>query len=166
MSVGKICQRTVITAEADESVLAAAIRMRRQGIGVLVVLDEKRRLVGMLTDRDVVARCVALGKVPRDAKIGDVMTQPVKAVGEDTPIELALAFMRSGGFRRVPVVDRKGRLAGLLALDDVLALLAEEFGQIGKLLAKSVPKGSGKNAVAAVRAAPSLLAAGSRVSER
>jgi CBS domain-containing protein len=68
------------------------------------------------------------------------MTRSPVTVGEDTPIEEALAVMRRGPFRRVPVVDREQRLVGLLSLDDILDLLCEEFGQIGKLLAGESPR--------------------------
>jgi CBS-domain-containing membrane protein len=69
------------------------------------------------------------------------MTADPKTVSEDASIESALSLMRGGRFRRVPVVDGDGKLVGLLSLDDVLILLAEEFTQIGQLLERETPRG-------------------------
>lgn len=67
------------------------------------------------------------------------MTIPIETVVEATPIESALVRMHGAGTRRVVVVDVAGRLAGILSLDDVLDLLAEEMSTIGRLLARQEP---------------------------
>ena len=139
MSVGRICCREVCLAAPDESVLGAAQRMSRQRIGTLLVLDEAKEPVGLVTDRDLVLRVLVAGRDPQKTPIGKVMTRDPKVVEEDSPIEAALGLMRSGGFRRVPVVDRDRRLVGILSLDDVLALLAEELTDIGGLLDRQRP---------------------------
>jgi len=72
--------------------------------------------------------------------VADVMTLHPVTVNENTPIEDVLALMRAKSVRRLPVVERQGRLVGLVSVDDVLALLAEEFRHLGKLLEKSSPK--------------------------
>jgi CBS domain-containing protein len=76
--------------------------------------------------------------------IREVMTPCPRTVREDTPIEDALRVMRSGPFRRVPVVDREGKLAGMLSLDDVLDLLAEEFAEIRRLVQAEEPSSLGR----------------------
>ncbi len=68
------------------------------------------------------------------------MTRLPQMIGEDAPIEEALGLMRCGPYRRLPVVTRDGRLVGILSLDDILDLLAEEFGEIGRLLRKESPE--------------------------
>ena len=68
------------------------------------------------------------------------MTTGLKTVNEDCPIESALEVMRSGPFRRIPVVDENGHLEGLVSIDDVLDLLAEEFQSIGKLVSQESPR--------------------------
>ena len=67
------------------------------------------------------------------------MTREPKTVSEDTPIEIAVSQMRAGAFRRLPVVDQRGELVGLVTLDDILMLLCEEFQSIGTLLRKETP---------------------------
>jgi CBS domain-containing protein len=143
MSVGKICQREVDFAGADESVFLAAERMRDRTVGALVVINERRQPIGILTDRDVTLRVVAAGRDPHDTTVEDVMTREPKVAQEQTPIEIAVAQMRSGAFRRLPVVDGNGELVGLITLDDILMLLCEEFNSIGGLLAREIPAAMG-----------------------
>jgi CBS domain-containing protein len=121
-------------ATPEESVAEAARRMREAGVGTLVVLAAGERPLGILTDRDIVLRCVAEGRDPEATRIEQVMTAPLVCVGEATPIEDALARMIQVPSRRLGVTEADGKLAGLLALDDVIELLAEEAATIGKLL--------------------------------
>jgi CBS domain-containing protein len=139
MSVGRICLREVDLAERGESALEAACRMRDGRVGTLVVLDAEGKPIGLVTDRDLALRVVAAGRDPRLTPVGEVMTENPTVVGESTPIESALSLMRSGSFRRLPVVNEDRKLVGILSLDDVLALLAEEFALIGTLLEREAP---------------------------
>ena len=139
MSVGRICLRDVDLADGGESALEAAHRMRERRVGTLVVLNQEEQPVGLVTDRDLALRVLAEGRDPRATTVGAVMTANPKTIVEDAPIESALALMKGGGFRRVLVVDRAGKLVGIVSLDDVLALLAEEFALIGRLLERATP---------------------------
>jgi CBS domain-containing protein len=120
--------------EPDESVSAAARRMADRGVGTLVVLNSAGAPAGLVTDRDLVLRVLAASRDADETKVAEVMTLEPRSVREDNSIEGAIALMRAGGFRRLPVVDGDGRLVGIVSLDDVLALLAEESAQIGALL--------------------------------
>jgi CBS domain-containing protein len=126
-------------AAPDESVRSAAHRMGKEGVGTLVVLDHRRRPIGLVTDRDLVVRVIAAGHDPITTPIGEIMTREPRVIDESSPIESALGMMRARGVRRLPVVDRRGKLVGILSLDDVLALLAEELAQIGGVLARQNP---------------------------
>jgi CBS domain-containing protein len=134
MSVGRICSREIDIAEANETARDAARRMLQRGVGTLVVLNDDRQPAGLVTDRDLVVRVLAPARDPETTRVSDIMTADPKVLREDSPIEGALGLMRAGSFRRVPIVDAAGRLVGILTLDDVLSLLAEEFGHIGGLL--------------------------------
>jgi CBS domain-containing protein len=134
MSVGRICSREVDVAAVDESALEAAQRMGTRDVGTLIVLNPAKAPVGIITDRDLVVRVLAAQKDPHVTRVGEVMTRDPKTVQEDCPIETALGLMRAGSFRRLPVVDHHGQLVGILSLDDVLSLLAEEFAHIGRVL--------------------------------
>ena len=142
MSVGSICTRSIDLADAEETIHAAAYRLRARKVGTLVILDRANRPVGILTDRDLVVRAVAQGKDPGQTRVGEVMTRNPTTISEATPIEQALTLMRSGGFRRIPVVASDDSLVGLVSLDDILSLLAEEFTQVGALVEKEMPTGT------------------------
>jgi CBS domain-containing protein len=140
MSVGQICVREVDTANPDETVVVAAERMHQRAVGTLVVVNDTDQVVGIVTDRDLVSRVLAKGRNPTETSVGQVMTVGPKTVSEQTSIESTLLIMRSGRFRRIPVVERDNKLVGLITLDDILMLLAEEFTQIGRLLTRETPR--------------------------
>jgi CBS domain-containing protein len=143
VTIGRICVRSVVTTAPEESVSTAAALMDREGVGTVVVLGEDRRPVGILTDRDIALRCVGRGLDPEVTDVGDVMTSPVETVSEETSIEDAVAGMGRRGLRRMVVVDRQDRLAGIVALDDVLDLLIEEAESVARVLRGQTPGGSG-----------------------
>lgn len=144
MSAGRLCIRSVVLAAPDDSAAVAARRMRDEAVGTLVVLDPDHRPLGILTDRDIVVRCVAEGRNPETSVVSDFMTKPAACVHESTPIETALARMAGLAARRLLVIDDSARLVGILALDDVLELLAEEAESIGRLLSRrAVASGNG-----------------------
>jgi CBS domain-containing protein len=134
VTCGRICVREVHLARADESIRDAARRMDEEGVGALFVLDPERRPRGVLTDRDIAVRCVASERDPIHTPVAALMTKPVVTISESSSIEDALAKMASHRIRRIAVVEEDGALAGVLALDDVLDLLAEENTIIGRLL--------------------------------
>lgn len=139
MTVGRLCVRDVDTAEPNDTVQVAAQRMHSRNVGTLVVLDPAEQPIGLITDRDLTIRVLAKGRDGSQVTVDEIMTQDIRSVDEDCPIEAALEAMRAGPFRRVPVVDKKGRLVGLLSIDDVLDLLVAEFQTIGRLLNKECP---------------------------
>lgn len=139
MDIGRLCQRTVDTARSDETARAAAQRMATRCVGTLVVVDENRRPVGMLTDRDLALRVVGAGQHPHEVTVGDVMTRSVETIPEGATIEAALATMRTGSVRRLPVVDVDGAMVGIVSLEDVLALLAREMAEVGRFLQQTSP---------------------------
>lgn len=130
LSAGEICNRIVVVAERSTPLPAAAQRMREQHVGCLVVVEEAalgRRVVGMLTDRDIVTAVIAKAVDPGKLRVEDVMSAEVITAAEATPFAELLATMRRQGLRRLPVVDAKGMLVGLITLDDLLEVLAEQM---------------------------------------
>jgi CBS domain-containing protein len=137
--IGDICLRDVDVVDAGEAAFEAARRMRERNVGTLLVVNESRHPVGLVTDRDLTVRVLGELLDPRTTTVGAVMTRDPTTVPEDTAVEEALALMKAGGFRRLPVVDRAGRLVGVVSLTDVLALSAEELALIGKVLERERP---------------------------
>jgi CBS domain-containing protein len=139
MSIGRICSRDVDTADKQDSVLEAARRMRARQVGTLVVVDGQGRPMGLLTDRDIAMRVVAVGGDPSRTPVTEIMTAMPAVVLESASIESALGDMRVGRLRRLPVVNGEGLLVGIITLDDILTLLAEEFALIGGLIEREAP---------------------------
>jgi CBS domain-containing protein len=106
---------------------------------VVVVNGGANQAVGIVTDRDIVIRCVAERIDPETTPVSEVMTAPVQSVDEQTPIQEAITRMAIAGRRRLIVTGAADRVVGILSLDDVLDLLIEEIGPIGRLLAKQQP---------------------------
>ncbi len=137
MNAGEICCREVVVARPDEPVLEAARRMRDEHVGSLVVVEgEPSELcpVGIVTDRDIVVQVLARSAdVVNKLDVGDLMTRELAAVTEDATIDSAVATMRQRGVRRLPVVDARGVLVGILSLDDVLEALAEQVQDLARI---------------------------------
>jgi CBS domain-containing protein len=131
MNAGSVCKRGVITVAPTDDLIAAAHVMREKHVGYLIVSEalpaHSRRVVGVLTDRDIVVAVLAQEVDCRELKVGDVMTRDPLLIDEAQSIEAVLSHMREAGVRRVPVVDRSGALTGVLSIDDVLERIAEQL---------------------------------------
>ena len=139
MSIGSICNRTVETARAGETALEVARRLTARRVGSVVVVDDQSRPMGILSDRDIVTRLVAAGRDPAKTPVTEIMTPMPTTVLEGTSIEAALGHMRIGRLRRLPVVNGMDQLVGMVTLDDILRLLAEELKTIEGLLDSEMP---------------------------
>jgi len=140
MTIAKICSRNVDLVDQDETVWQAAVRMRQRAVGTLLVLNESNQPIGIVTDRDIMERVVAENRLPNRTQVSAIMTRDPTTIGEDEPIQRALARMRRGGFRRLPVVDQEGKLVGLVSMDDILMLLAGEIAQLGQVVQRETPR--------------------------
>ena len=109
--------------------------------GEIPVTDSSNRLVGVITDRDIVCRVVAKGKNPSAVTAGEVMTEPVVCVKEDTSLQDVMSVMEENQIRRVPVVDATGCCCGIISQADV-ALNARE-GQVGEMVREVSKDASG-----------------------
>jgi CBS domain-containing protein len=141
MSVGRICSRITYLADPDETAQVAAERMKQRNVGTLIVIDEERTAIGILTDRDLALRVVAPGHDPAQVSVAEVMTANPRWVEEATPIEDAVVIMRGMGVRRLPVVDAHERVVGIVSIDDVLELVTEELSSLGRIVGLSHPGG-------------------------
>jgi len=130
LNAGDICNRIVTVAERDMTLVQAAQLMRDHHVGCLVVVDETgagRLVVGMLTDRDLVTAVIAQEVDPNTLRVEDVMTSDVvSALEEDSVMDL-LGLMRRKGLRRIPVTTPGRVLQGLVTLDDLLEIFAEQL---------------------------------------
>lgn len=123
-------QREVATLSVDATAREAAEAMKARAVGSLVILRGEEP-VGIVTDRDLLERVVADGRDAGTTRTGDVMSQPLQVAAPDDPLDRVVELMSARGIRRVPVV-REGALVGLVALDDVLAEVADELSDLAQ----------------------------------
>ena len=137
MPIGEICNREVIIVQRDDTVLQAAKLMRQHHVGDLLVVEERggqRVPVGIVTDRDLVVEIIAPELDSTVITVGDIMVTKLATVKESKGVFEAIQYMRSKGIRRLPVVDDDGGLVGIVTLDDLLVLLADELGALARLV--------------------------------
>lgn len=143
MQIGEICTREVVVAQRDTTVLAAAQLMRHYHVGDLLVVEEPdgaRVPVGIVTDRDIVIGVIAPELDPKILTLGDIMGQELATAKEGDGVFETIQLMCFKGVRRVPVVDSKGALAGIVSLDDLIEVLAEETAEMARLIAREQQK--------------------------
>lgn len=140
MKTGTACNRSVACIDGEESVRDASRLMREHHVGDLVITrDERGRRVpvGLVTDRDLVLEVMALDIDPESVTVGDLFTGPrLITAAFDEELEETLHSMRSHGVRRVPVLQDDGTLAGIITMDDVLRLLAEQLLDVTRLVSR------------------------------
>ena len=137
MPVGEICNREVIIVQPGNTAHEAAQLMRAHHVGDVIVIEDAagvRKPVGIVTDRDLAIEVLAAKLDPALITVGDILTRELLTIGEDAGVFEAIELMRKGGIRRLPVVAMDGALVGILALDDLLELLAEELLSLSKLV--------------------------------
>ena len=118
MQVSQILTREVETIGPGTTVKEAAQRMRSMDVGSLPVCDG-RRLLGMVTDRDITIRITAEGRDAASTAVQEAMTPDVSYVFEDQDVNDAARVMRERQIRRLPVVDREKHLVGIVSLGDI-----------------------------------------------
>jgi len=139
MGIGEICTREVVITRPERSVAAAAELMRQHHVGDLVVVtdaDGKRIPVGIITDRDLVVEVMALKLDPATLTVGEIMGQELVIGHEDDAIFDTLQAMRSKGVRRVPIVDDSGGLLGIVTVDDLIEVFAEELTDLARVISR------------------------------
>jgi len=136
MSIGEICVRNVVCAGRDATVMEAAALMREHHVGGVIIVDpaqDGRIPVGIVTDRDIVVETVAAGVDPQSVRVGDLLKRPIATVTEDMGYAETISKMSVAGVRRMPVVDHRGLLVGIIALDDLLRQLASPLAAVSEL---------------------------------
>jgi len=117
--------REPVCCEAGDSIARAAQLMKSEDVGAVPVVESKsgRQLVGIITDRDIVVKVIAEGRDIEGASVRDAMTQNPVTVREEDDVNRALSAMADRKVRRIPVVDGKGSLRGIIAQADVATRL-------------------------------------------
>lgn len=118
MQVRDLMNPSVVTIAPEESAALAARLLARHNIGSLPVCAQSGKLQGLITDRDIVLRCVAAEEAPGQVPVRSIMSRHCATVSPDSDIREAAQLMSDGQIRRLPVVE-DGKVIGILALGDL-----------------------------------------------
>lgn len=118
MKLRDVMTQPCIRIRPEESVAVAARTLNRYNIGALPVCGGDGRLCGLITDRDIVVRCLAANRSPLSTTVKEVMTNQVIAARPDMDAALAASLMGREQIRRLPVVEN-GKLCGMVSLGDL-----------------------------------------------
>ena len=133
LNAGDVCVRNVVVGYPSMSVSEAARLMREQHVGCLVIVEPSDAgpcATGLLTDRDIVTAVVAKEVDPTTLRVGDVMTTDLVMAREGDSVVDLITLMHRKGVRRVPIAAANGTLVGLVAMDDLLVVLARQFAEL------------------------------------
>jgi CBS domain-containing protein len=122
MKAQDIMSREPMCVTPDTPLVEAARMMKDENIGVVPVVDssDTRRLVGVLTDRDIAIRAVAEGRDGSSTSVGHIMTSDVRTSAPDDSVDDVMDLMGREQVRRVPIVDERGTLVGIIAQADIV----------------------------------------------
>ena len=137
----EVMTREPVCCEPGDPVARAADMMRQHDVGSLPVVESRNsgRLVGIVTDRDLVTKVVAGNRDVNSATVRDAMTPNPASVKEDDDLGQAMSLMKDRQVRRMPVVDGSGRLSGIIAQADVATRVHrdKETGQLVEAISES-----------------------------
>jgi CBS domain-containing protein len=140
MTIRDVCNRDVVVAPKTEMIVDAAKRMRTSHVGALVVVENRNGEhvpIGIVTDRDIVVSVVAGDPDHINyLLVSDVMSSDLITAQEHDSIEAALNKMHENGVRRLPIVNGRGALVGILTLDDILRYLTAQQNELVALVVR------------------------------
>lgn len=136
MSIGEYCNRDVVVTDGATPVTGVAKLMRHYHVGDVIIVERHHEVatpVGILTDRDIVVEVLAEGVNPVAVTAADVMSRDLFLLNETESISSAIERMHARGVRRAPVIDTSSDLVGLLSVDDLIEIMAEQLQQLSTL---------------------------------
>lgn len=143
MGLLRIARTPLVTVKQEASVMEAVGTMAEESIGAIVVI-EGNRLVGIFSERDLLLRVVSEKRDPERTLIRDVMTSPVETIHRDSTVDDALKVMLEKHIRHLPILDRDGRLSGMISMRSLLNEKVEDLtDQLDSLEAYFTADGSG-----------------------
>lgn len=138
-----MCKFPVQVATRQATIVQAARMMREAHTGAMVVVESEKtplKPVGIVTDRDIVVAIVALDLDPNIFLLDDLLNRPLVVANGEQSIREALGMMNAKGIRRLPVVDRAGKLIGIVTLDDLVAEIARDLTSVAAVVEREITK--------------------------
>jgi len=132
MTCGELMTPSPTCCQPGHTIVEVAEIMKREDVGLVPVVDESSKLIGVLTDRDIVMNVVADGRDPRGTAVSEVMTTDPASCQEQDSVETVMQQMASHQVRRIPIVDSAGTIVGIVSQADVATRLANprETGEV------------------------------------
>lgn len=141
MSLQEFCRRRVISISPESNIVEACRMMGEKNVGCMVV-EERGKLCGILTDRDVALKVTGEKRDPLKTKVSEIMTRNPVRIPVDKGLRELTTLMHAQHVRRVPVVDGLDEVLGIVTMDDVIALISDEMAELGKAVAETTPVGT------------------------
>ncbi|HKA36084.1 MAG TPA: CBS domain-containing protein [Thermoanaerobaculia bacterium] len=134
MNVQTVMTRNVKFAGINATLADAARVMAENNVGAVPIVDPEKRVLGMITDRDICLAMAHATRLPAQIAVDKIMTRRVFSCSPEDDLESALLTMQFRKVRRLPVVDAQGRLQGILSMDDVVSVSGMKVGaKMGEL---------------------------------
>ena len=137
MEIQTIMTRSVAAVAPSDKLEKAARLMKEEDVGCVLVLDEERRPLGIITDRDIVLRVLGRKRDPSKVRVEEAMSPDPKTARTFEPVLVTARRMAEEGVRRLPVVDEEGHIVGLVSVDDLLTLFITELSNVAAAIAGS-----------------------------
>ena len=134
MTLSTIGTRDLAMLPPDATVAEAVRMMGERRVGSILV-SKDQKLVGILTDRDLVLRVLGPAKNPASVRLAEVMSSRLVTAREDTSIDDAAWRMREHAVRRLPITDAEGRALGIITLDDIIGHVGSRRGDVAEIIA-------------------------------
>ena len=142
MTCAEVMTPSPTACQTQHTAMEAAELMRREDCGLVPVVSENGKLIGVLTDRDIVIKVVAEGRDPRNTAVSEVMATDLVTCLPHETIETVMEQMASRQVRRIPIVERDGSLVGIVAQADIATRIGQDHAT-GQVVQAISEEGSG-----------------------
>ena len=141
MSLVNFCRKPVVKIAPEKSVSEACRAMEENNIGCLIV-ENDGKLCGIVTDRDIALKVAGALRDPQKTTVREIMTSDPIRISVDKDLHHLTSLMHAFHVRRVPIVNGHDTIVGIITLDDIIALIANEMSEIGKAISEGFTHGS------------------------
>ena len=135
MSLENFCRKPVIKISLEKNVAQACRMMEENNIGCLIA-EDNGKLCGIITDRDIALKVAGALRDPEKTWVKDIMTPDPIRISVNKDLHHLTSLMHAFHVRRVPIVNGHDTIVGIITLDDIIALIANEMSEIGKALSE------------------------------
>lgn len=143
MNAGELCNRNAVVADASSTIPQIAQLMREFHVGSVIITKDSsglRKPIGIITDRDIVIEMIAKDLPVDSCNAGDMMSYQLVTARENEDVWEVMEEMRSKGIRRIPIVDHRDALVGILAADDLIEYVRDQLDELAGLLGREQNK--------------------------